>query len=252
MTDRNHVAKNRQHWDERAHEMVSPGELAWAQVAPAWGIWQIPDADLGVIPDVDGLDVIELGCGTAYFGAWLARRGACVTGIDNSEKQLETARALQREHGLDFELIHGNAETVPRPDASFDLAISEYGASLWCDPYAWIPEAARLLRPGGRLIFLTNSAFLMLFVPDVEGARADVSLRRDYFGMHRFEWPDDNSVEFHLPHGVMIALLGEHGFQLERLVELRAPEGAISRYTFVTGKWARRWPTEEIWIPRKT
>ena len=58
---------------------------------------------------------------------------------------------------LEFPLLHGNAEAVPYPDASFDFAISEYGACLWADPYRWIPEAARLLRPGGELIFLTNS-----------------------------------------------------------------------------------------------
>ena len=106
--------------------------------------------------DLAGLDAIELGCGTAYVSAWMARRGARPVGIDNSAKQLETAARLQREHGIEFPLIHGNAERVPYPDASFDFAISEYGAVLWADPEAWVPEAARLLRPGGRLHVLTN------------------------------------------------------------------------------------------------
>ena len=57
--------------------------------------------------------------------------------------------------------------TSPFPDASFDLAISEYGASIWCDPYRWIPEAARLLRPGGQLIFLVNGTLHMLCTPDL-------------------------------------------------------------------------------------
>jgi len=91
--------------------------------------------------DLAGKDVIELGCGTAYVSSSLARRGACVVGIDNSEQQLATAGRLQREHSLDFSLIHGNAENVPYPDASFDFAISEYGACLWADPYRWVPEA---------------------------------------------------------------------------------------------------------------
>ena len=51
---------------------------------------------------------------------------------------------------------------MPLPDSSFDLVLSEYGASLWADPYRWIPEAARLLRPGGRLVFLTNSTVSVL------------------------------------------------------------------------------------------
>src|ERR1035437_3916966 len=112
------------------------------------------------------MDVIELGCGTAYVCAWLARRGARPVGIDNSPKQLDTALRLQAEHGLAFPLILGNAESVPYPDASFDLAISEYGAAIWADPYRWIPEAARLLRPGGRLVFLINGYIQMLCAPD--------------------------------------------------------------------------------------
>jgi hypothetical protein len=61
-------------------------------------------------------------------------------------------------------------------DAAFDLVISEYGASIWCDPYRWVPQAARLLHPGGRLVFLRNSTLLMLCVPDV-GVATDRLLR---------------------------------------------------------------------------
>jgi SAM-dependent methyltransferase len=114
------------------------------------------------------MEVIELGCGTAYVSAWLARRGARPTGIDNSAEQLSTARSLQDEHDLHFPLIHGNAEATGLPDASFDLAVSEYGASIWADPYCWIPEAARLLRPGGELVFLTNGTLWILTVSDTE------------------------------------------------------------------------------------
>jgi SAM-dependent methyltransferase len=197
------------------------------------------------------LDVIELGCGTGYVSAWLARRGARPVGIDNSEVQLHTARTLQREFGLEFPLLHGNAEEVPLPDASFDLAISEYGASIWCDPYRWIPEAARLLRPGGQLIFLVNGVLAMLTIPDQENAPAGERLLRPYFGMHRFEWSDDDSVEFHLPHGVMIALLRDSGFAIEELLELRPPDGSSTRYPFITLQWAQQWPCEEVWKARK-
>ena len=74
--------------------------------------------------------------------------------------------------------IHASAEQAPFADASFDLAISEYGAGIWCDPYAWIPEAARLLRPGGQLIFLGTSALLMLAAPDAEDLPAAERLLR--------------------------------------------------------------------------
>src|SRR3954469_2333166 len=153
-----HVARNRAAWDEWAAEYVATGERNWATAEPTWGIWDVAESEARMLPDrLDGIEAIELGCGTAYVSAWLARRGARPVAIDNSAVQLQTARRLQRQHGIDFPLLHGNAEQLPYPDRSFDFAISEYGASIWCDPYRWIPEAARVLRPGGRLAFLSNA-----------------------------------------------------------------------------------------------
>jgi SAM-dependent methyltransferase len=256
MTDElpEHVLRNRQEWDRWAADYVANGEHNWAlrRGDETWGIWGIPESSANLLPDdLEGLDTIELGCGTAYVSAWLARRGARPVGIDNSEAQLTTARRLQAEHGMDFPLLHGNAETVPLPDASFDLAISEYGASIWADPYRWIPEAARLLRADGRLIFLVNGTLLMLAMPDAENEPATDRLLRPYFDLHRLEWPDDNSVNFHLGYGDWIRLLRGNGFEVEDLVELRPAADASTTYPFVTLDWARRWPSEEVWKARK-
>jgi SAM-dependent methyltransferase len=162
-----HVARNRVHWNDRAKDYVEDGRRNWEAAEPTWGIFGVPEAEVGLLPrEIDGRDAIELGCGTGYVSAWLAKRGARPVGIDNSEAQLTSARSFQREFGLEFPLIQGNAEEVPFPDESFDIAISEYGASIWCDPYLWIPEAARLLRPGGELVFLVNSILSILCGPD--------------------------------------------------------------------------------------
>ena len=247
-----YVRRNRALWDEWAHKYRVPGEDNWARDSPTWGIWDVPELQVGMLPeDLAGKDAIELGCGTAYVSAWLARRGARVVGIDNSEAQLATARRLQNQYKLDFPLLHGNAETVPYPDASFDFAISEYGACLWADPHRWVPEAARLLRPGGRLVFLVNSFLLMLCMPPEEGVAATDRLLRPAFGMHRVEWPSDPGVEFHLSHGDWIRLLRGSGFEIEDLVEVRPPAAATTRYPFVTLEWARQWPCEEVWKARR-
>jgi len=247
-----HVGRNRDFWNGIAAEYEADGHRNWATEEPSWGIWSVPESQLGVLPEsAEGLDTIELGCGTGYVSAWLARRGARPVGIDNSEAQLATAKALQTEFGAEFPLLHGNAEAVPLPSASFDLAVSEYGASIWCDPYAWIPEAARLLRPGGRLTFLVNAPLLMLCAPDNDDEAAGERLLRPYFGMHRFEWSEDDSVEFHLPHGELIALLRANGLQVEELIEVRPPDGSTTRYPFVDLEWAQKWPCEEIWKARK-
>ncbi len=248
-----HVQLNRALWDVKAAGYAEAGRRAWAAREPRWGIWGVPESQLHVLPQVKGLDVIELGCGTAYLSSWLARRGAKVVGIDNSAQQLAGARRFQEEFGLDFPLIHGDAERVPLADGSFDLAISEYGACLWCDPYRWIPEAARLLRPGGRLIFLTNGTLAVLTFPDLEAdGPAGTTLLRDYFGLHRMQWPDSTGVDFYLGYGDWIRLLRANGFEIEDMVEVRPPEGAVTNHPEIaTLEWSRRWPCEEIWKARK-
>ena len=158
-----YVAQNVAIWTKSNAEYTGPqAREAWAKEDDDAGALRDPRVRVDALGDVSGLDVVELGCGTAYLSAWLAKRGARPVGVDPTPAQLETAREMQKEFGLEFPLVEAVGEDVPLPDASFDLAVSEYGASIWADPYRWIPEAARLLRPGGRLVFLRNSTLSML------------------------------------------------------------------------------------------
>jgi SAM-dependent methyltransferase len=253
MSSSEDLARNVELWTRtNATYAAEQARAAWAQEEITWGLWGVPEAELRVLGDVAGLDVVELGCGTAYVSAWLARRGASPVGVDPTPAQLETARTMQGEFGIAFPLYEAPAEEVPLPDRSFDLVVSEYGASIWADPDRWIPEAARLLREGGRLVFLRNSTLVILCVPDEGEAREH--LVRPQFGMRRFELPD-GGVEYHLSHGDWIRLLRSNGFEIFDLVEIQAPPGAATRhpvYDFVSPDWARRWPAEEIWVARKT
>jgi SAM-dependent methyltransferase len=202
----------------------------------------IPESELNVLPDVSGKDVVELGCGTAYFSAWLCRRGARPVGVDVTPAQLETARRLQEKTGIEFPLLEANAEEVPLPDASVDLALSEYGASIWCDAHRWIPEAARLLRPGGELVFLLCAA--------LDGWHQ--TLQRPQRGLDRIDWEDEGTSEFHLPLGELFMVLRGSGFDVLDVKELYAPQDATkAEYYQSDPEWAKRWPWEEIWRARK-
>ncbi|HRK20409.1 MAG TPA: class I SAM-dependent methyltransferase [Fimbriimonadaceae bacterium] len=248
-----YAQRNREAWSKWAPDWVEMGRKSWSEPDISWGIWSVPESEVqafGELSELKGKDVLEMGCGTAYFSAWMAKLGANPVGIDITPGQLASARSFQQEFGIEFPLIEGTAEEVPLPDARFDVALSEYGASIWCDPHKWIPEAARLLRPGGRLVFLRNGTLSMLCTGPTGPAQE--TLQRDYFGMYRLEWEDgDTSVEFHLPFGEMVRLLRKCGFEIENMIEIQAPADASeTRFEYMTHAWARRWPSEEIWVAR--
>jgi SAM-dependent methyltransferase len=214
-------------------------------------MWGVREAELELLDGLPvGAEIVELGCGAGAVVAWLARRGFRPLGVDISRPLLEGAARLEREFNLSIPLLCANAEQLHFERESFDCAISEYGASLWCNPRRWVPEASRLLRPGGRLIFVTNSALLMSCTPESGGAAGD-RLVRDYFSRYRIEFPGDDAVEFHLTHGHWVRLLNANGLALENLIETRPPPGAEPRYGFASLEWAQRWPSEEIWVARK-
>ena len=247
------IAGNIIEWTRRNEENLdrTSDPSTWAEGDLVWGLFHARDDEMGSpIGDVDGLDVVELGCGTAYWSARLAKRGARPVGVDPTPAQLATARRMQEATGTHFPLVEAPAEQVPLPDDAFDLAFSEYGASLWAEPSMWIEEAARLLRPGGRLVFLTNSTLMLLCVPDV--GDITTSLQRPQNGMGATTWPDSPATEYHLDHGAWIRLLRSSGFEVIDLIEVFAPADAKTHPIWgeVPAEWARQWPAEDIWVAR--
>jgi SAM-dependent methyltransferase len=219
----------------------------WATDAIRWGLFRLPEAELGLLGDVRGLDIAELACGTAFLSASLARAGAHPIGVDLSPAQLATARRCQHRYDVFFPLVEADAGQVPLRSAMFDLVVSEYGAAPWCDPAVWLAEAARLLRPRGRLVFLTHSVTLALCVPD-EGGVAGDRLLRGQRDVARIAWPG-GGIEHHPGHGDWVRLLRANGFEIDALHELFPPAHADAPafYDIVTGDWARRWPAEDAW-----
>jgi SAM-dependent methyltransferase len=243
--------RNRELWALVSEQFTdADAEHRWRAPGVEWGLFRIPEHRLGVLGDVDRADVVELGCGTAYLSAQLARMGARPVAVDLSPHQLRSARDCQRRLGPSFPLVEADAERVPLRSASFDLVVSEYGAAPWCRPDRWLAEAARLLRPGGRLVFLTNSPLAGMCVP-AEGGVASDRLLRPQRSLRDIEWPG-SGVEHHPGHGDWFLELRRTGFVVEALHELFADDVATTPeyYDIVTEEWARQWPAEDLWVAR--
>jgi SAM-dependent methyltransferase len=228
---------NHRYSDVAAYEM-------WARDGVRWGLFGRPDF---VLPEVAGLRVAELGCGTAFFSAALVRGGAQPIAIDLNEDQLATAARCQQQFGLAFPLVQADANRLPLADGSVDLVVSEHGASVWCDPARWVPEAARILTPGGLLVFCVNSPLSTLCVPDV--GPATEALQRPHTALGRMQF---DGIEYHPSHAQWIEVLTSTGFEVLALHELLAQgEHQQEFYEIADVQWARQWPAEDLWVARR-
>jgi SAM-dependent methyltransferase len=243
------IGRNRAVWRSVNEQFTdADADERWEDDEVSWGLFRHPERELGVLGDVAGLDILEIGCGTAYVSAWLARAGGRPTAVDLSDAQVRSARRCQVRFGIHFPLAESDGERLPFAARSFDLVVSEYGAGPWCDPARWLPEAARVLRPGGRLVFLTNSVLAALCVPAESGPAGDRLLRSPH-DLRPIAWPG-GGIEHHPGHGDWIRELIAAGFVVDGLHELSPPASAPAHvfYEIVTPAWADRWPAEDLWV----
>jgi SAM-dependent methyltransferase len=245
-----HAVHNRAAWNATSDDyQARHGAQLEKSGGLAWGTTQIPEAELHVLGEIAGRDILELGCGAAQWSIALALRGARPVGLDLSERQLEHARRLMAEAGVDFPLVHASAEAVPLPDASFDIVFCDFGAMTFADPYRTVPEAARLLRPGGLFAFSHESPIATICWP-LDAEEATEHLVLDYFGMRTIH--DGETISFQLPFGEWIRLFRASGFTIEDCLEPRPAPDATSTYRSAAMlAWARRWPAETIWRLRR-
>ena len=248
-----HVARNRAGWDQIAEHYQRDHDEQLHTGEPGWGVWDIPESELGVLGDVAGKDILEFGCGAAGWSVKLARLGARPVGFDLSGEQLRHARRLVARTGVRIPLVQADAERVPFKAESFDIVFCDHGAMRFVEPERGVAEAARVLRSGGIFAFNVSSPLFQVCSP-YEDETVTERLIRPYFEMRRIEWdvPDWRITEFQVPYGEWIRIFRRNGVQVEDLVELRPPGDAKTTYTdYAPLEWARKWPGENIWVARK-
>jgi len=241
---------NRAFWDADADAYQAVHAEQFDRDLCAWGVWGVPESELRVLGDVDGRDVLELGCGSAQWSVGLALLGARAVGLDLSIAQLGFAARRRAAHDVAVPLVLASATSTPFVDESFDLVFCDHGATSFCDAELVVPEIARVLRPGGRGAFNMTSR-LVYWTYDASTEAQGTTLVAGAF--ERREWYfGDGTVDYSVSEGEWLRLFTAHGLVAVDLVELRAPEGATTTFTeFAPYEFARGWPLEHIWVVEK-
>lgn len=234
------VRAGRAWWDAEAEDYYAEHGRFLGDAALVWGPEGWTEDDLGLLGDVQGLDVLEVGAGAAQGGRWAAGRGARVVSTDLSSGMLRVARRI--DEGMPSaphpSYVQCDGGRLPFADATFDLVVTAHGVlSFVPDAAGALDEWARVLRPGGRAVFSLSHPFRWAF-PDVPGAQG-LTVSHSYFDRRAYvEETGAGEVvysEHHRTVGDLVRAVVGAGLVLEDLVEPEWPDGADHEW----GGWSR-------------
>ncbi|MCB0072889.1 MAG: methyltransferase domain-containing protein [Caldilineaceae bacterium] len=216
-------------WDRIAPVYLRRQDPAWDRVS--YGLWSPPEDELGLLGPVAGRRVLDLGCGGGHNAVALARQGAQVTGVDGSATMIATARALAQDAGVDATFIHADlAQLGDLPGAAWDVVLSVATLPYVEDAASVFTACARLLTPGGRLVFSLDHPLRNCFF-DAEDEELTVTPVRDYATSSFLHWtfPETETRvrAVHRPVGAWCDLVTAAGLRLRRLVEPPAPAAIL-------------------------
>jgi SAM-dependent methyltransferase len=231
------VRASRSWWDEQSAGYYAEHGEFLGDADFLWGPEGLREAAAGLLGEVRGRRVLEIGCGGAQCSRWLRQQGAEAVAMDLSAGQLAQARKLARSTRVDVPLAQADAQRLPFADEAFDLACSAYGGIPFvADSAAVMQEVARVLRPGGRWVFSTTHPFRWCFRddPGVGGLTVEAS----YFDRRAYVEQDDGGratyVEHHRTVGDRVREIVGAGLELLDIVEPEWPDGHDAAW----GQWS--------------
>jgi ubiquinone/menaquinone biosynthesis C-methylase UbiE len=215
-------------WDEHAGEYLQEHGAFLGPADFCWCPEGLRESEAGLLGDVAGRRVLEIGAGASQCSRWLARQGAQVVATDVSAGMLRAGQALDHATGTRTPALVADARRLPFAARSFDTVFTAFGALPFVPDAARVHhEAARVLRPGGRWVFAVTHPVRWAF-PDDPSA-AGLTVTRSYFDRTPYvELAAEDRVvyaEYHRTVGDHVADLAGAGFRLDRLVEPEWPAG---------------------------
>ena len=231
------AAASRRWWDGEAGAYLDEHGAFLGDARFVWCPEGLSEADVGLLGEVSGRRVLEVGCGAAQCARWLTAQGAEPVGLDISREMLRHGRRIGLGAGLDVPLVQADAARLPFAADSFDLACSAYGALPFvADSAAVMREVARVLRPGGRWVFAVTHPVRWSF-PDDPGPGGLVA-GSSYFDRRPYVEQDETGtatyVEHHRTLGDRVRDVVGAGFRLVDLVEPEWPEDNTRTW----GQWS--------------
>ncbi len=186
-------------WDSEADDYQAEHGAFLGSARWIWGPEGLDEADVGLLGDVSGLRVLEVGCGAAAGARWLRAQGAEAVGLDLSMRQLQHSQRLDAEVGTSIPTVCADVASLPFADESFDAAASAYGAlPFTAETHAVMDELARVLRPGAPLVFSVTHPIRWAF-PDDPGPGGLVA-ERSYFDRRSYVEQDEAGVATYVEH----------------------------------------------------
>lgn len=167
-TEQNYVAVNRESWNNRTETHLNSDFYDMEGFLS--GNSSLNDIELQLLGDIQGKSILHLQCHFGQDSISLSRLGANVTGVDLSDKAINSAREIAQTLQMDTRFICCDIYDLPNHlEETFDIVYTSYGVIGWLpDLDKWAQVISKFLKPGGKLVFVEFHPVIWMFDDDFE------------------------------------------------------------------------------------